>query len=125
MVRLGKVSGSSFFSVFYFITGIVLLVTLVQSTSPPVHVALLGALSLIASYGLNRMKRWAFFLTALIALPNISFGCITIYAIYRILVLGSTETLLLLATNLYVILSALSLIHVIQKRDKFRSKGKL
>jgi uncharacterized membrane protein (DUF2068 family) len=118
MVRLGKVSASSFFSVFYFITGIIFLVTLVQSVSLPVHMVLLGALSLIASYGLSRMKRWAVFLTALIALPGISFSCVTIFAIYRVFTLGLTEILLILAMNLYAIISALSIFHVTRKRDK-------
>ena len=119
MIRLRKVSGSSFVSFFYLIAGIALLAPLVQSSSPPLHVGLLGALSLIASYGLNRMKRWGFFLTVLIALPGMSFGCVTIYAVYRLFVVGLTEILILSAMILYVAVLAFTTLYVIRKRDEF------
>lgn len=119
MVRLGKVSGSSFVSFFYLIVGIALLATLVQSSSPPVHAGLLGALSLVASYGLNRMKRWGLLLTVLIALPGISLGCVTIYAVYNLFGLGLMEILVLSAIILYVAVLAFTTLYVIRKRDEF------
>ncbi|NIM46298.1 MAG: hypothetical protein GTO54_11880 [Nitrososphaeria archaeon] len=119
MVKLGKISGGSFVSLFYLASGIALLAALVQSSSPPLHVGLLGVLSLIASYGLNRMKRWGFYLAVLTALPGISFGCVTIYAVYRMFEPSLTEVLLLSAMVIYVALSVFSLLYVAGKRDKF------
>jgi len=119
MPRLGKVSLLSFFSFFYLIAGIILLTLLFQTSYPPVHIGLLGVLSLIDSYGLNKTKRWALFLTILTAPLGISFGSVTIYAIYRVFELGSTEILLLSAMILYVVFAAVSLFYVIGKRDRF------
>lgn len=119
VVKLGKISIFSMFSFFYLIAGTVLLAILVQSSSGPVHVGLLGALSLIVSYGLNRMKKWALFLTVLTALPSISFGCVTIYAVYVVFGSGMTEILLLSAMIIYVVLSASSSLYVIRRRDEF------
>ncbi len=119
MARLRKVSGSSFVSFFYLIVGIALLATLVQSSSPPLHVGLLGALSLIASYGLNRMRRWGLFLTVLIAFPGMSLGCATIYAIYSLFGLGLTEILIISAMILYVAVLAFTTLYVIRKRNEF------
>jgi hypothetical protein len=119
MVKLGRISGSSFLSIFHLIAGIALMVMLVQSSSPPIHVGLLGALSLIASFGVNRMKRWGFFLAVLTAIPGMSFGCVTIYAVYRMFEPGATWILLISAMLLYVALSAFSLLYVMRKRDEF------
>ena len=118
MVKLGRISGSSFLSISYLIAGITLMVMLVQSSSPPFHVGLLGALNLIVSYGVNRMKRWGFFLAVLTAIPGISFGCVTIYAAYRMLEPGATWVLLISAMFLYVALSASSLLYVMRKRNE-------
>jgi uncharacterized membrane protein (DUF2068 family) len=119
VAKLGKISGGSFVSLFYLASGIVLLAALVQSSSPPLHVGLLGVLSLIASYGLNRMKRWGLYLAVLTALTGVSFGCVTIYAAYRMFEPSLTEVLLLSAMVTYVALSLLSLLYVTGKRDKF------
>ena len=119
MFKLGEVSWSSLVSFFYLIAGIALLTTLVQSSSPPVHVGLLGAVSLIASYGLSRRKRWGLFLAVLVALPGVSFGCVTIYAVYRMFEPGLTEILILSAIVLYVAFSAFSSLYAIRRRDEF------
>ena len=119
MVKLGRISGSSFLSIFYLIAGIALMVMLVQSSPPPFHVGLLGALSLIVSYGVNRMKRWGFFLAVLTSIPGISFGCVTIYAVYRMFAPGATWILIITAMLLYVALSAFSSLYIMRKRDEF------
>jgi uncharacterized membrane protein (DUF2068 family) len=115
----GKITIFSLFSFFYLIAGIALIAALFGSGSLPVHVSMLGALSLIVSYGLNRMKRWALFLTVLTALVSISFGCVTVYAIYRMFGRGLTEISLLSVMILYVTFSVVSLLYVTAKRDKF------
>jgi len=121
MVKLEKIKVSSFFSFFYLITGIALLITLVQSNFA-LHVGLLGALSLISSYGLNEMKRWAILITTLTSLSGIAFGCVTIYVIYQRLLfnLGWPELVLFPAMILYVALLAVSFFYVTLKREKFR-----
>jgi len=118
MSRLGKASFLSLFSFFYLIAGIVLLASLFQTSYPPAHVGLIGVLSLIDSYGLNKTKRWALFLTILTALLGISFGSVTIYAIYRMFELGSIEILILSSIILYIAFSAVSLFYVIGKRGR-------
>ena len=120
MVNLGKIKGFQVFSIFYLVTGISLLAMLLQTSSVLVHVGLLGALSLIVSYGLIAMKKWAFFLTAFISLLGISFGCVTVYAIYKILSPGWIETVSLLAMILYVMISVISLLYTIHKKDEFK-----
>jgi len=97
-----------------------LLIILIQSNFTLFHVGLLGTLSLIASYGLNQKERWALFLTILVSLLGIIFGCVTTYVIYRLFILGWIETIVLLATVSYVILLVASLFYVIWKRDKFK-----
>lgn len=119
MVRLGKVSGFSLISFFYLIVGIGLLATMIQSSSLPLHVGLLGALSLLASYGLSKMKRWGLFLTVLIALPGISIGCVTAYAVYSLFELGLMEILILSTMILYVAVLAFTTLYLIRKRDEF------
>lgn len=119
MSRLRKVSPFSFFSFFYFAAGIGLVIALFQSSSVPVHVGLLGVLSLVVSYGLNRMKRWALFLTVLTALLGVPFGSVTIYAIYRVFGLGLSEIPLLSMMILHLALSVTSLFYVIARRDRF------
>jgi len=119
MPKLRKVSPFSFFSFFYFVAGIALVAALFQSSSVPVHIGLLGVLSLVVSYGLTRMKRWALFLTVLTALLGVSFGSVTVYAIHRVFGLGLSEIPLLLIMILYLALSVISLSYVIAKRDRF------
>jgi len=120
VVKLEKIDGFSFFSFFYLITGIVLSIIMVQSESVPIHVGFLGALSLIASYGLNRMKKWALFLTVFISLSGITFGCVTVYAVYQMFNLGLMETVFIAMVVLYVALLAASSFYVARKKDKFR-----
>jgi len=119
MPVLGKVTVHSFFSFFYLAAGVTLVIVLFQSSSVPVHVGLLGVLSLIVSYGLNRMKRWAIFLTVLTALLGMGFGSVTVYAIHRMFGLSLSEAPLLSIMILYLALSAISLFYVIAKRSEF------
>lgn len=119
-MKLKKISGFQIFSVFYLITGIILLAVLIQYGSILAHLGLLGALSLIVFYGLYAMKKWALYLTVSVSLLGISFGSVNIYAVSKLYNMGLAESLVLLALTLYVIILFTSILYVIVKREKFR-----
>lgn len=110
----------SIFSILYLIIGVALLTMLIQSDFTLFHVGLLGALNLIAFYGLNRKDKWAIYLAVWLSLTGVVFGYTIIYAIFQLPNLGLTETVLLLAMALYVTFSVVSFLYIIIRKDKFR-----
>jgi ABC-type glycerol-3-phosphate transport system permease component len=77
-------------------------------------------LSIVASYGLSTMRKWSIFLTTVVSLSGIAFGCTTAYAIYRMFNLGLTEIALLTAMLSYVALLIVSILWMALNKDKFR-----
>ena len=118
MVDLKNVSGLFFFSVFYLVSGIALLVPVILSGSTPLHVVSLGVLSLAAAYGLYKKKSWGTYLAILVSLPGIAFGCFTILAFYQTAGLGLVGVVLISATILYVTLLAVSLLYAAYKGSR-------
>ena len=110
----------SILSVLYLIVGVGLLVMLIQSDFTLFHIGLLGALNLIAFYGLIREERWTIYLTVCLSLTGTIFGYTIIYAILQLPYRGLMETVLLLTMALYVVFSVISFFYIIIRRDRFR-----
>lgn len=115
-----KLKKSVSFSVLYLIIGVALLIVLIQSDFTLFYVGFLGAINLIASYGLKRKERWAIYLAVWLSLTGITFGCTIIYTTFQLPNLGLTETVLLLTMALYVAFSVVSFFYGIIRKDKFR-----
>ena len=95
-----KIPFFSIFSIIYLVIGVTLLIVLIQSDFTLFHVGLLGALNLIAFYGLNRKEKWAIYLTIWLSFIGIVFGYTVFYASLQMPNLGLVETVLLLAMAL-------------------------
>lgn len=108
-------------SISCFIAGVALLIVMVQSKYMPYHLALIGALNMLTSYGITVMRRWAFYLALFTSLISLIFGSITLAAILMLFNMGLDlmSTLMLLAMALYTALFAAILLHVFLNRNKF------
>lgn len=108
-------------SILCFIAGVALLIVMVQSKYMPYHLALIGALNMLTSYGITVMRRWAFYLVLFTSLISLIFGSITLVAILMLFNMGLDliSTLMLLAMALYTALFVAILIHVFLNRNKF------
>ena len=115
MAKFVKISGTRPLSVFYFVTGLALLVTLAQSGSP-LHIPLIGVLSLINSFVVSKWKRLSIYLAIIITLSGVAFSCTTIYAIFRTVSLEATEILLVLTMILYVVALVISFFYLTKVR---------
>ena len=107
------------FSGFYFVAGIIMLVLLIWSGGNLPHVGLLGILSIIASYGLNKMKRWALFLLTILLFMGITFGAVMIYAFNQWF--GQDLTIMSIEAVIvaYMALLTTSFLDALSKRKKF------
>lgn len=112
--------GVSFFSIFYLISGIAMLLILAQLDYNLVHISFLGVLSIVASYGLNKMRRWSIFLVALIFVSGVTLGVTVLYASLQMFSLNIYVVVLQLLMVTYIILLTASFIYVLAKRGKFK-----
>ncbi|MEM3478627.1 MAG: hypothetical protein QXV74_01110 [Candidatus Bathyarchaeia archaeon] len=108
-------------SISCFIAGVALLIVMVQSKYMPYHLALIGALNMLTSYGITVMRRWAFYLALFTSLISLIFGSITLAAILMLFNMGLDlmSTLMLLAMALYTARFGARRIHVFLNRNKF------
>ena len=108
-------------SLYYAIVGVILVVILASFGFEPPHVGVLAVLNLMLAYGLFKMKKWSVKLLAVLFLPQVVFGVITLY--YSILVWTFSSTWETTAFNLslivYVVLCFVSLAYVATKRKDF------
>jgi len=109
-------------SLFYAIVGIALFFILALASFRPPHVGVLAVLNLILAYGVFKMKKWSVKLLAILFLPQIVFGAITLY--YSIIMWTLSLTLWATAVNLllifYIVLCFVSLIYVAAKKKNFK-----
>jgi hypothetical protein len=107
------------FSVFYIIAGAVEVFYLAaENFAAPLHIGVLGLLSLITAYGLFKMRKWSVLLVAALFFLGITFGAITLY---DSVILQTFEGELLFHTALivYMIILLTAFIYVVAKREKF------
>ncbi|RLI36840.1 hypothetical protein DRO55_02685 [Candidatus Bathyarchaeota archaeon] len=102
------------------ISGIAMLLTLAQLDYNLVHISFLGVLSIVASYGLNKMRRWSIFLVALISVSGVTLGVTVLYASLQMFSLNIYVVVLQLLMVTYIILLTASFIYVLAKRGKFK-----
>lgn len=109
-------------SIFYVIVGGAEALILAFSNLRPPHVGFLAALSLITAYGLIRMKKWSVLLAVILFFPAITFGASTLYfSVVRETFYPSLEMLLFhVAWITYLILTVVSLIYVVARREVFQ-----
>ena len=114
-----RLTGTTIFSGFYFVTGIAMMLLLIWSGGGLPHLGLIGALSLITSYGLNKMKRWALFLLVILLFTGITFSVVTIYAFTR----WFGQNLIILSIQaviaIYMVMLIVSFLDALSKRKKF------
>jgi len=118
-MRSMKLTGRLFVPGFYFVTGIVMLIVLALSGGTPIHTGLLGVLSIIVSYGLSKMKRWALHLLVILFFSGLTFGITTIYSSLRLFDLNLNIFFLQAAMVLYSVLLVITLLETLLKREKF------
>jgi len=119
MVKSLKITGRLFVSGFYFVTGIIMLIILVLSGGTPIHIGLIGILSIAVSYGLSKMKRWALYLLTIVFFSGLTFGITTIYSSTRLLDPNITTLSFQTVIILYLVLLVITVLHAILNREKF------
>ncbi|RLI47408.1 hypothetical protein DRO69_00565 [Candidatus Bathyarchaeota archaeon] len=109
-------------SIFYVIVGGTEAIILALSNFSLIHVAPLAALSLIAAYGLFRMKRWAVFLVAILFFPALVFGAPILYVSVMWETFYPSVDVLLFHLGLiaYLILTLIASIYVMAVRKDFK-----
>ena len=107
-------------SIFYAIVGVVLVFILVLASFRLFHAGVLAVLNLMLSYGLFKMRKWSVKLLAVLFLPQVVFGVITLYSVtLRTFSSISETTAFSLSLIVYVVLCFFSLVYVAAKRKDF------
>ncbi len=119
MAKSKSVMDFSPVSLFYFASGVALLIVMVLPGSLLLHVGALAVLSLVASYGLGAMKRWAIVPAAVVSLSGTAFGCTTVFVVSQMYLMGWADILLLLAMIAYVALLVISISWIVLNKEKF------
>lgn len=108
-------------SLFYTVVGITLALILVFESFRLFHVGVLAVLNLIVAYGLLKMKKWSVKLLAVIFLPQIVFGLVTLYHSVSVWIFpGWERTAFNLSLVIFVILCFISLVYVTTKKKEFK-----
>jgi hypothetical protein len=110
------IAGAALLSYFVIIS----LISIEQSAYAPVHLGLIGALNIFASYSIIKTRRWAPYAVTLISLISLVFGFIILSALIIFLSLDIVDILVLVGMGAYTLLSATLLIYVILNRSKFK-----
>ena len=118
MVKL-KLTGNLILSSFHFITGIIMFILLIWSGGDLPHLGLLGALSIIASYGLNKMKRWVLYVLIVLLFMGVTFSLVMVYAFMQWF--GQDLTIIFIQTIIvvYMVMLIISSLDAFSKREKF------
>ncbi|MFQ6094581.1 MAG: hypothetical protein ACE5NN_00415 [Candidatus Bathyarchaeia archaeon] len=114
-----KLTGRLIFSGFYFVTGVAMVVLMVWFGGDLPHLGFLGALSMIASYGLSKMKRWVLFVLVILLFTGVTFSLVTIYAFLQWF--GQELTILSMQAliAIYMVMLVISFLDALSKRKKF------
>jgi hypothetical protein len=96
-------------AVFYAIAGIVFLAVLPPSDFPP-HIAAMGALSLVAAYGLFRKRDWAIYPVVMLFFIGTTFSAYTLYYVF------AQDLLIGLAIVAYLVLTWVATAYTATKR---------
>jgi uncharacterized membrane protein (DUF2068 family) len=110
------------FCVFYALSGLAGAGILALSNFRLVTAGILGALSLLTSYGLFRMKKWSVWLVMALFLPEMAFGITTLYFSSLMQSFFPTVEVLLFHLTLiaYLILVFISFFYLMTKKKKFK-----
>jgi len=84
-----------------------------------VHIALLGFLNMVTSYGLSRTERWSFYLVVIVFFTGITLGLSTLYVTIRLFPPSPTVLPIQAAAILYSALLVASFVDTLLKRKKF------
>ena len=68
----------SFFTIFNLSVGIVMILILVFYDQRLLHLAIIGLLSILVSYGINKKQRWVIFISAILFFSGMTFGFTTL-----------------------------------------------
>ena len=112
---------NAFFSSFYLVSGLILFLIWAWKDFYLIHIGVLSTLSLIASYGLSRAKRWSIPLVSVVSLSILTLCTLTIYFLFMLSSnMSPSYIFIYISVSIYAILAVASLIHVLQERDEFR-----
>jgi uncharacterized membrane protein (DUF2068 family) len=103
----------------YLVAGMLLLIIMAESKHMPVHVGFIGLLSVIASYGVFRMRRWALYLATLSSLFSLAFSSITLSAMIMLFSHDPIDILALIGIAVYMFLSMALLVYLVTQRESF------
>jgi hypothetical protein len=107
------------FSLFFIIVGVVEVgYWAIESFYAPLHIAILGVLSLITAYFFFRMKKWSVPLVIALFFVGITFGAITLNTSIRLQTFGGA-IMFHTALIVYMIILLMAFIYTIIKRDDF------
>lgn len=109
-------------ALFYGVVGVLQLATVALVDVRMIWIGALAIVSLIAAYGLFRVRKWSVWLVIGLFFPQVVFGASTLYSLisYYSLSLELTLVLLDVALALFIILSCISFIYVAAKRKTFQ-----
>jgi hypothetical protein len=103
-----KLTGGLVFSGFYFVTGVVMFLLLVWSGG-----------SIVASYGLNRMKRWVLYILTMLLFMGVTFGVVMVYTFIRWFGQDLTVVSIQAVIVVYMIMLIVSFLDALKNRKRF------
>ncbi|MDH7563538.1 MAG: hypothetical protein QHH24_01460 [Candidatus Bathyarchaeota archaeon] len=101
-------------SIFYFVAGIAFIVLLFLSGFPP-HFAVMGILSLIATYGLLRKRFWTIGVVAILFLTATTFSLYMLYYVFL------DNLIISIGAACYLVLTWMFTVYVLAKRKTLES----
>ncbi len=114
-----KITDKAVFSSFYFISGIIMLVLLILSGGRMIHLGFIGSLSILASYGLSRRRRWALLLLVIVFFTGLTLSLSTIYAASIFFGFDFDAVLIYAVASLYLMMLIVSFLNALLNREKF------
>lgn len=114
-------------SLFYAITGVVMLITLALSSLKTLHLGVLGALSLIIALLIAIKGADNLILIAILSIPMFVFSAVNLYAYITLYLHYYQTTFIIMAAlmAIYIVLLIVSLIYIRKGEGKESSKGEL
>lgn len=108
--------GALLFSMFYAVTGIIYLLTIIIYDLGFVHCGILGILSLITALGMFKMKKWSVWLVAILFISGNTFALTILLSPMS----SSVGILFQLALTLYLLATWIVSLYVLAKRGDFQ-----
>jgi len=118
-MKSAKLSRKSLFPAFYFISGLVMVVISIVSGETLLHIALLGFLNMVTSYGLSRTERWTLYLVVIVFFTGVTLGLSTLYVTIKLFAPSPTVLSIQAAAILYSALLVASFVDTLLNRKKF------